>query len=291
MESNVTVQAHWYESIASRDEVDFTDLIDANTPTVVVKEPQLQRRDQHARAQLRSVPLFQLYGFETVLHTKVWDNQFKLVDYDPVLTDEVNDVSDLSFPLVHVVTQQGINEYGEEDLVRQLVRRSIDEGGRYVLVADTAAPKTPSYTKKPGKSIVDEFGEICVRDYEHLSSEVLESHLDSHIPVVDTRNLFFHAASTMHHQHGVPAESIDGVFDYTQAPAESPVWESARYFIEHDLENVLSDYSERIREALRSWTERGDTQRVANHILETLDICDYDLGQFEDYRQRDPQHR
>jgi len=153
------------------------------------------------------------------------------------------------------------------------------------------APKTPTYTKKPGKSIVDEFADIRVKDYDHLSSVVLESHLDSHVPVVDTRNLFFHAASTIHHQRGAPASSIDEVFDYTQAPTESPVWESPRYFIEHDLENVLEDYSERIREALRSWTERGDTQRVANHILETLQVCDYDLEQLEEYRQRSPEHR
>ena len=283
----MTAKTHWYDAIAHREELDFSDLIDANTSTVVVRDLQLERRDQHARAQLRSVPLFQLYGFETVLHTDVYENQFKLVDYEPVLTDEVEVASELSFPLVHVVTQQGITEYGEEDLVRQLVRRSLDEGGRYVLVTDTAAPKTPAYTKKPGKSIVDEFADIRVKDYDHLSSVVLESHLDSNIPVVDTRNLFFHAASTIHQREGAPASSIDEVFDYTKAPSGSPVWESPRYFIEHDLEND----SERIREALRSWTERGDTQRVANHILETLQVCDYDLEQLEEYRQRLPEHR
>lgn len=287
----MTTNTRWYDAVTGREDLDFADLIDASASTVVVHESQLQRRDQHARAQLRSVPLFQLYGFETVLHTDVYDNQFKLVDYEPVLSDEVDDPSDLSFPLVHVVTQQGITEYGGEDLVRQLLRRSLDEGGRYVLVTDTMAPKTPTYTKKPGKSIVDEFADIRVKDYDHLSSVVLESNLDSHVPVVDTRNLFFHAASTIHHQHGAPASSIDEVFDYTQAPTESPVWESPRYFIEHDLENVLEDYSERIREALRSWTERGDTQRVANHILETLQVCDYDLEQLEEYRQRSPEHR
>jgi len=287
----VTAKTYWYEAIADREDLEFTDLIDANTSTVVIRDPQLERRDQHARAQLRSVPLFQLYGFETVFHTELYDNQFKLVDYEPVFSDEVEDTSELSFPLVHVVTQQGITEYGQEDLVRRLVRRSLEEGGQYVLVTDTMAPKTPTYTKKPGKSIVDEFADIRVKDYNHLSSVVLESHLDSHIPVVDTRNLFFHAASTIHHREGAPASSIDEVFDYTQAPSESPVWESPRYFIEHDLENVLEDYSERIREALRSWTERGDTQRVANHILETLQVCDYDLEQLEEYRQRSPEHR
>lgn len=281
----------WHATITTDATFDFADLIQSEVSTVVVRDSQLQQRNMQARAQLRSVPLFQLYGFETVLHTEVWDNQFKLVDYDPISSEEVEDASSLSFPLVHIVTQEGINEYGEEELVRQLVHRSLDEDGQYVLVADTSAPETPSYTKKPGKSIVDEFAEITVHDYEHLSSVFLDRYLDSKIPVVDTRNLFFHAASALHHQQGVPASSIDDIFDYTKAPADSPIWESARYFIQHDLENVLDDYSERIREALRSWTERGDTQRAANHILETLQICDYDIDQFERYRQQDPELR
>jgi len=281
----------WYEPAGDRKRFDFAELVAATTPTVVVRDTQLERRDSHARAQLRSIPLFQLYGFETVLHTEVWDNQFKLVDYEPVLTEDVDDASTLSFPLVHVVTQQGITEYGEEPLVRQLIERSLDEDGRYVLVTDTVAPRTPTYTRKPGKSLVDEFAAIRVQNYDHLSSVVLESHLDSAIPVVDTKNLFFHAASTIHSKRGAPASSIDDIFDFTQAPADSPVWESPRYFIEHDLENVLDDYSERIREALRSWAERGDTQRTANHILETLQVCDYSLDQLDEYRQRSPPYR
>jgi hypothetical protein len=281
----------WYGSITTGGQLPaLAEFINSDIPTVVVRDPQLQARDQHARAQLRSVPLFQVFGFDTVLHTDVWDNQYRLVDYDHVSTDDV-DPSEVSFPLLHVVTQEGIDEYGEETLVRQLVKRSLDEEGRYVLVTDTAAPKTPTYTMKPGKSIVDEFGNIAVRDYEHLSSEFLENHLDSHVPVVDTRNIFFHAASTIHHRQGAPAGSIDDLFDYTEAPPDSPVWESVRYFVRHDLENVLDNYSERIREALRSWTERGDTQRVANHILEALQICEYDPKMLEQYRQRSPNHR
>lgn len=286
-----TDTATWYSPITAGGNLPFEVFVDSDVPTVVVREPQLQARDRHARAQLRSVPLFQTFGFETVLHTEVWDNQFKLVEYDHVATGDVEDISQLSFPLVHVVTQEGIEEYGEEKLVRQLFKRSIEEDGQYILVTDTAAPKTPTFTMKPGKSIVDEFGEPIVKDYGHLSSVFIEEYLDSRIPVVDTRNVFFHAASTIHHRQGAPAASIDDLFDYTEAPSNSPVWESARYFLRHDLESVLEDYSDRLREALRSWTERGDTQRAANHILEVLQVCDYDLEQFEDYRTRPPEHR
>lgn len=257
---------------------------------VVVRDTQLQRRDQHARAQLRSVPLFQVFGFETVVHTDVWANQFQLAGYEHISSESTDD-SELSFPLLHVVTQEGIEEYAEEGLVRKITERSLEEGGTYVLVTDIAAPKTPKFTKKPGKSIVDEFAEITVKDYHHLSSVFLQNYLDSRIPVVDTRNVFFHSASTVHARQGAPAGSIDALFNYTKAPSNSPVWEPARYFIESDLENVLEDMSDRIREALRSWTERGETQNVANNLLEVLQICDYNLDELEVYRQRPPKER
>lgn len=286
-----TDTATWYSPITAGGNLSFEEFVDSDVSTVVVREPQLQTRDKHARAQIRSIPLFQTFGFQTVLHTDLWDNQFNLVEYEHVATEDVDDSSQLSFPLVHIVTQEGIEEYGEEELVRKLFQRSIDEGGQYILVTDTAAPKTPNFTMKPGKSIVDEFAEPIVEDYNHLSSVFLEKYLDSRIPVVDTRNVFFHAASTIHDRQDAPAASIDDLFDYTEAPSNSPVWESARYFLRYDLENVLEDYSDRLREALRSWTERGDTQRAANHILEVLQVCDYDPEQFEQYRNRPPKHR
>ena len=282
----------WHAGVVEDLEGTFEEFLRIPASTVVVKEPQLEKRGQHARAQLRSVPFFQLYGFDTVIHTDVMDNEFNLVEYDHVSSDDALErVSDISFPLVHVVTQDGITEYGEEVLVRRLVERSIDEDGQYILVTDTAAPKTPTFTKKPGKAIVDEFPSIIPEDYTHLSSVFLEQYLESRIPVVDTRNLFFHAASTVHQREGAPASSINEVFDYTSAPANSPIWESARYFLKHDLENVLDDYSERIREALRSWTEKGDTQRVANHILEVLQVCDYEEERLDEYRRRPPELR
>ncbi|WP_217642060.1 hypothetical protein [Halostagnicola kamekurae] len=140
---------------------------------------------------------------------------------------------------------------------------------------------------------MDDFPAIAVRDYASLANSFGEDVLGgrSRIPVVDTRNVFFHAASAIHDEAGAPADSIEAVFDYTQAPTDSPVWDSARYFLEHDLDNVLEDYADHIREALRSWMERGDTQRVANHILEVLRVCDYDASTLENYRQRDAKYR
>lgn len=281
---------NWFSPLESASKDEFRTFVPSESSTIVARDLQLQKRDQHARAQLRSIPLFQVFGFETVVHTDVWANQFQLVEYDHKPSEDI-DAEELSFPLLHVTTQEGIEEYAEEGLVRRLTERSLEENGTYVLVTDTSAPKTPKFTKKPGKSIVDEFGSIKVKDYEHLSSVFLERYLDSRLPVVDTRNVFFHSASTIHYRQSAPADSIEALFDYTQAPTNSPVWEPARYFIESDLENVLEQFSDRIREALRSWIERGDTQKVANNLLEVLQICDYDLDELKAYRQRSPEHR
>lgn len=280
----------WFKPITTENSGTFPEFIGSDSSTVVVREPQLKYRDQHARAQLRSIPLFQLFGYHTVVHTDVWANEFQIVEYEHLASEET-DPDAVSFPLMYVVTQEGIEEYAEEKLVRDLVKRSLDEEEPFILVTDTAAPKTLKYTKKPGKSIVDEFAEITVKDYPHLSSVFINQYLESRIPIVETRNVFFHATSTIHAQHDAPADSIDALFDYTRAPSDSPVWEPARYFVTHDLENVLDDYSERIREALRSWTERGDTQRVANNILEVLQVCDYDREQLEEFRKKPPQDR
>ncbi|WP_227015024.1 hypothetical protein [Natronorubrum aibiense] len=283
---------HWYERFDDSEAFQLVDIVHTRTPAIVVKDSQLQKRGKQARAQLRSLPLFQSLGLNRVVHTDLWDNEYSPIDYEHISSENV-DPEEVEFPLVHVVTQDGILEYGEEDLVRRLLERSLDEDGQYVLITDTTAPRTPTYTKKPGRSVVDDFPAIAVRDYASLANSFLEDALDgrSRIPVVDTRNVFFHAASAIHAEAGAPADGIEAVFDYTRAPTDSPVWDSARYFVEHDLENVLEDYSDHIREALRSWTEKGDTQRVANHILEVLRICDYDASTLENYRQRDPNYR
>lgn len=286
------VTKNWYERFDTVEPVNLVDLIHTEASTVVVKDAQLEKRSKQARAQLRSLPLFGSLGLETVVHTEVWDNEYSPIEYDHLVAEKVS-ADELEFPLLHVVTQDGISKYGEEELVRELVERSQAEDETYVLITDTTAPKTPIYTKKPGRSIVDDFPPIAVRDYASLTNIFLDDVLEarSRIPVVDTRNVFFHAASALHAEAGAPADSIEAVFDYTEAPPDSPVWDSARYFLVHDLKNVLEDYSEHICEALRSWIEKGDTQKVANHILEVLQVCNYEATELEDYRQRDPKYR
>ena len=283
---------NWYERFDDSTPVQLVDIVHTRTPTIVVKDSQLQKRGKQARAQLRSLPLFQSLGLNRVVHTDLWDNEYSPIDYEHISSEDA-EPEELEFPLVHVVTQDGIIEHGEEELVRRLIERSLEEDGQYILITDTTAPRTPTYTKKPGRSVVDDFPPIAVRDYASLANSFVEDVLEgqSRIPVVDTRNVFFHAASAIHAEAGAPADSIEAVFDYTQAPTDSPVWDSARYFVEHDLDNVLEDYSDHIREALRSWMEKGDTQRVANHILEVLRVCDYDASTLENYRQRDPDYR
>jgi hypothetical protein len=224
-------------------------------------------------------------------HTDVWDSQLKLIEYESISTESVEDVGDVSFPLVHIVTQDGIDEHGEESLLRGLVERSVKEDGRYILVTDTAAPRTPSFTKKPGKSIVDEFASITVQSYDHLSSSVLGRYLGSKLPAADTRSLFFHVASTLHHRQGAPAASLEELFDYSQAPPNSPVWGVAERVLHQYSEPLEGEDIDRIQSALDLWIEQGGSYSIADQIVDTLRVCEHDQEQFEAYRKQKPKNR
>ncbi|MEA5409627.1 hypothetical protein VB773_19960 [Haloarculaceae archaeon H-GB2-1] len=266
-------------------------ILQTTTPNVVMRDPQLQKRGIHARAQLRSIPFFDELGINTVVHGDVYDNNFKLVDYTHhSATDIVETVEDVEFPLVHITTQEGIKEYGEEELVRALLQRATEEREWYILVTDTTSPRLPTYIQKPGRGIVDDY-DVAVKDYKTLSARYLEDYVNSGLPASQTRNLHYHRASEFHKQHGAPADTLENIYDYTRAPSGSPVWEPLYYFIEHDLENVLDEYSERISDALRSWTERGDTRNVANQMLDALRVCEFQKEQLQEYQQTDPQLR
>lgn len=256
-----------------------------------MRDTQLQKRAQHARAQLRSIPFFNELGVDTVVHADIYDNDFKLVDYTHHYSQEVVDApTNVEFPLLHIATQEGIEEYGEEDLVRALLKRSVEENARYILLTDTTAPRLPTYIQKPGRSIVDDYN-VVIKDYETLTSRYLRDHVDSALPASLTRNLHYHRASEYHKQRDAPAGTLENIYDYTRAPSGSPVWEPLYYFVEHDLENILEDYSERIRDALRSWTERGETQKIANQMLDALYVCEFEKAQLENYQQTNPDLR
>ncbi|WP_240150043.1 hypothetical protein [Haloarcula sp. JP-Z28] len=267
------------------------DILKTTTPTVVMRDPQLQKRDKHARAQLRSIPLFDELGIDTVIHADVYDNDFKLIDYTCYSSkDLVDTVDEVEFPIIHITTQEGIEEYGEEELVRALLRRATEERERYILVTDTTSPRLPTYIQKPGRSIVDDY-DVAVKDYKMLSTHYLDDYVDSALPASQTRNLHYHRASEYHKQCDAPADTLENIYDYTCAPTESPVWEPLYYFLERDLENVLDEYSERISDALRSWTERGETRDVANQMLDALRVCEFEREQLQKYQQTNPDLR
>lgn len=84
---------------------------------------------------------------------------------------------------------------------------------------------------------------------------------------------------------GAPASTLPELFDYETAPPNSPAWEPLYYFIEHDLQEILDRYTERIREALRSWTERGDVQKIANNMDSMLTQCQFRTDRLDERRQ------
>jgi len=283
----------------------MTDPPDTDTPALaefvgtrdsllVIRDPQLAKSGTQARAQLRSLPLLAQFGLDTVAHPAVYDNGLRLVEYDLTSNETLqeNGIDDVEFPLVHYVSQQMLDgewwdearAYDDQDVVRQLLRAR-PGGVPYVLVTDTSTPEMPRITKKRGKSFVDEF-ECTVADYKPLLKRHLKYSLDSDIPVSTTQNLYFHQLSAHHKAVGLDAGTIPELFDYTQLPADSPAWGPLYYLIREDIENVLAAYSERIREALRSWTERGPTQAVANRMLDMLERVEFEEARLDAYRRR-----
>ncbi|MEF8800464.1 MAG: hypothetical protein V5A56_05475 [Halolamina sp.] len=283
----------------------MTDPPDIDTPALaefvgtrdsflVIRDPQLAKTGTQARAQLRSLPLLAQFGLDTVAHPAIYDNGLRLVGYDLIANETLqeNGAGDVEFPLVHYVSQQMLDgewwdearAYDDQDIVRQLLRARPD-GVPYVLVTDTNTPEMPRITKKRGKSFVDEF-ECTVADYKPLLKRYLQYNVDSELSVSTTQNLYFHQLSAHHKAGGLAAGTIPELFDYTQLPADSPAWEPLYYLIREDIENVLEAYSERIREALRSWTERGPTQEVANRMLDMLERVEFEEARLDAYRYR-----
>lgn len=272
----------------------LADFIGTRDSFLVIRDPQLAKTGSQARAQLRSLPFLAQFGLRHIAHPGIYDNGLRLVEYDLVANETLreNGVDDVEFPLVHYVSQEMLtgelqdedSTFDEQDVVRRLLRaRPTDT--TYVLVTDTSTPKMPRLTKKPGKSFIDEF-ECSVADYKGLLKRYLQYNLDSALPLSTTQNLYFHQVSAHHKRAGIEAGSIPDLFDYTRIPADSPVWDPLYYLIREDVDQVLEDYSERIREALRSWTERGPTQKVANSMLDMIERVDFEEDRLDNYRYR-----
>ncbi len=237
------------------------------------------------RAQLRSIPYLKNFGIKQVIHTDLWDNDFRLVDYEHINPKNF-DIGSLEYPLVHVTNQRRLVEEDEQHIVRKILRnRNRDEP--YILVVDTGSPTTPAYTV--GKSIRDEFVPNTVIPFEDSIDNYIQENLDSALPTANTRNIFFHQISHHNKKVGAPADSLPDLFDYDKAPADSPAWEPLYYFVRHDLDQILEKYTERIREALRSWVERGDVMRIANNMDSMLTRCQFSEEQLDEQRKRNKQ--
>jgi hypothetical protein len=272
----------------------LAELVGTRDSFLVVRDPQLAKTGTQARAQLRTLPLLTEFGLDTVAHPGIYDNGLRLVEYDMIANESLreNGAEDVGFPLVHYISQEmltgelrdGERTFDDQDIVRRLLRTR-PEGVPYVLVTDTNTPRMPRHTKKPGKSFIDEF-ECTVADHKDLLKRYLQYNVDSDLPLSTTQNLYFHQVSAHHKAAGLDAGSIPALFDYTQILADSPAWDPLYYLIREDVKNVLEDYSERIREALRSWTERGPTQQVANRMLDMLELVEFEESRLDNYRYR-----
>lgn len=263
-----------------------------DTTFVVVEEPKVGKHTHEERAQLRSLPLLYELGFTQFLHRPMWENGFRMVDYDYLNPNDLQ-IEEVSYPLVHVVSQDalteepvaddGIERAGEQHVMKRLLRH---RGGddTYIVVTDTNAPKAPAISLH--RPVTDEYGPVTTVDYEQFIDEHVRKTLDSALPMTATRNYFFHHASDYHRRVGAPADSLVVLFDYERAPPGSPVWKPLYYFVERDLRSVLEKYTERIRETLRSWLERGDVTKIANQMDAMLTRCEFRADRLDEQRKR-----
>lgn len=277
---------------AVREVHSFGEFIRTRLETVIIHDRQLEKEDIHARAQLRSVPLLTDFGFETFVYTGLWDNKLDLVKHTHVTPESVESgEEDVSFPLVYIVTQEGIDEHGEEPVVWELFQRSLEESGWFVLVCDTSSPRVRTHVEKPGKGLDELSPTVTVKNYEEQFNEYVKRYVDSPLPMRQTRNAFYHWAAAYHKQRGQPPTTLEELFTYSDAPIDSPIWDPLYYFIEEDMEGVAEGHSEYIRGTLRSWTEWGATQKIASSMFDLLDRMDFDRDRLEAYQERQPEQR
>lgn len=263
---------------------------------IVVHDPQLEERGKRERAQLRSLPLLIELGLGRFLYDDLWSREFQLVEHEYVAPGAVNPAS-TSFPLGHIVTSKQLlprheqeftyEDISQADVTWELCRRASREGieGHYVLVCDTDSPQIPSRTPVAGRSVSDQFNAVTY-DYEKLMHEYIREYVDSKLPLKYSKNLYLHRVSEYHARHDAPAKTIPELFEYDRAPVDSPIWRPLHFFIEHELRDILDEYEAHITDALRSWIEWGDTEKIARRMIATLHRCDFDRDELLDY-QRD----
>ena len=271
----------------------LTQTLGTSESPVIIYDSQLEKRDQRARAQLRTIPFFLELGVRRFVYDDLWAREFQLVDHD-YRSPEAVTPSDISFPLVHIATEKQLRprdeqEQGQEfisqaDVTWELFKEGADAtGGQYLFVTDTPTPHIESRTPVPGRSVADQFNATSF-EYEQLIHEYVKLNVESRLPLYDTKNLYFHRVSEYHAARGAPASELVELFDYERAPAESPVWKPLHFFIEHELEEVLEEYEAHVTTALRSWVERGDTEKIAKRMVATLHRCNFDIEELTEYQ-------
>jgi len=266
-----------------------------NESPIILHDSQLEKRDRQARAQLRSVPFLVELGMGQFLYDDLWAEEFQLVEHEHRNPTE-NTHSEVTFSLAHLATSDQLlprheqvfehEDISQANLTWNLFRKAAEgiADGHYIFVCDTANPHIPSRSPVPGRSAADQFNAVTY-EYEELIQDYVGKYVDTRLPLDYTENLFFHRVSEHHSNHGAPCQTIPELFDYNNAPQNSPVWDPLYYFLEHELQTVLEEYEAHITTTLRSWVERGDTGKIARRMIATLHRCDFDVQELNNYRE------
>lgn len=270
----------------------ISEFIGTQESPILIYDSQLEKRDRTARAQLRSIPFFIEFGIDSFVYDSLWEEPFELVDHQFHAPTRA-DARELSFPLVQLATSDQLQprhkqeleheDISQADLAWELFKQAAETNETYVFVTDTDAPQIPTRTPSIGRSVADQFDAVTY-EYEQLIHEYVDKYVDSKLPLADSKNLYFHQVSACHAAQDAPASTLPELFDYEQAPSNSPVWDPLYFFVENELEELLNEYTAHVTSALRSWVEYGDTEKIAKRMIATLHRCDFDTEQLAEYQ-------
>lgn len=275
------------------EQVSLNQVLGTSESPIIIYDSQLKKRDRMARAQLRTIPFFDELDVSHFIYDDLWAREFQLVAHGHLSPDDVKPTN-LTFPVVHIATSKQLLSRDEQELEQEFISQADitwelfragteTTNGQYVFVTDTATPHIESRAPVPGRSIADQFNATSF-DYEQLVHDYVKANVESRLPLYDTKNLYFHRVSEYHASKGAPASELIALFDYEQAPVDSPVWDPLHYFIEHDLKDVLDEYEAHVTTELRSWIERGDTEKIAKQMIATLHRCNFDSEELTEYQ-------
>jgi hypothetical protein len=248
----------------------------------VIIDPRVgQTNRRPGRAELRSIPMLLELGIKNFTFVDTL-HKYELVDfnYKKLHGDQIEGNV---FPMCQIISQE-TEFHSDYDVTRSLLnsQRSV-EGSNLVLVLDSVSFVLK--VNQDGKPMIEDWGlSGNTFKYEELFPRFLkEFGLDnSPLSFFETRNLVFHEMALQYvRELGKKPRRLSDLFDYNRIPTESYAWKILKDFAN---EKTQVAGNEHIHQCLRAWIEH-DITHIADHMIDTLQRCEFDQGKIEKLRR------